>query len=63
MAADANRVIIVGAGPVGLLCALSLASRDVAVLVLEANDDLFMDLREGSAERFARALSARLLSS
>ncbi len=46
--ADANRVIIVGAGPVGLVCALSLASRDVPVLVLEANDDLFMDLRAGS---------------
>jgi len=46
--ADANRVIIVGAGPVGLVCALSLASRDIPVLVLEANDDLFMDLRAGS---------------
>jgi 3-(3-hydroxy-phenyl)propionate hydroxylase len=44
----ANRVIVVGAGPVGLVCALSLASRDVPVLVLEANDDLFMDLRAGS---------------
>ena len=44
----ANRVIVVGAGPVGLVCALSLASRDVPVLLLEANDDLFMDLRAGS---------------
>ncbi|MGD9924847.1 MAG: FAD-dependent oxidoreductase [Pseudorhodoplanes sp.] len=47
-ATSANRVIIVGAGPVGLVCALSLASRDIPVLVLEANDDLFMDLRAGS---------------
>jgi 3-(3-hydroxy-phenyl)propionate hydroxylase len=48
MAAAASRVIIVGAGPVGLVCALSLASREVPVLVLEANDELFMDLRAGS---------------
>jgi len=27
-------VLVVGAGPVGLICALSLASRDVPVLVL-----------------------------
>lgn len=47
-ATAASRVIIVGAGPVGLICALSLASRDIPVLVLEANDDLFMDLRAGS---------------
>jgi 3-(3-hydroxy-phenyl)propionate hydroxylase len=45
---SANRVIVVGAGPVGLTCALSLASRGIPVLVLEANDELFMDLRAGS---------------
>jgi 3-(3-hydroxy-phenyl)propionate hydroxylase len=43
-----NRVIIVGAGPVGLVSALSLALRDIPVLVLEARPDLFMDLRAGS---------------
>jgi 3-(3-hydroxy-phenyl)propionate hydroxylase len=43
-----DRVIIVGAGPVGLVSALSLALRDVPVLVLEANPELFMDLRAGS---------------
>jgi 2-polyprenyl-6-methoxyphenol hydroxylase-like FAD-dependent oxidoreductase len=44
----AKKVIVVGAGPVGLVCALSLASRDIPVLVLEANDGLFIDLRAGS---------------
>jgi 3-(3-hydroxy-phenyl)propionate hydroxylase len=44
----ADRVLIVGAGPVGLICALSLASRGIPVLVLEAYDELFMDLRAGS---------------
>ena len=43
-----NRVIIVGGGPVGLVSALSLASRDIPVLVLEAHPELFMDLRAGS---------------
>jgi 3-(3-hydroxy-phenyl)propionate hydroxylase len=43
-----NRVIIVGGGPVGLVTALSLALRDVPVLVLEAYHELFMDLRAGS---------------
>jgi 3-(3-hydroxy-phenyl)propionate hydroxylase len=41
-------VIIVGAGPVGLVSALSLASRGVPVRVLESNPELFMDLRAGS---------------
>src|ERR1700687_6328557 len=43
-----DRVIIVGAGPVGLVAALSLATRDVPVLVLEAHPELVMDLRAGS---------------
>jgi 3-(3-hydroxy-phenyl)propionate hydroxylase len=43
-----DRVIIVGAGPVGLVAALSLATRDVPVLVLESHPELFMDLRAGS---------------
>ncbi len=48
MPAERDRVIIVGAGPVGLVSALSLAARDIPVLVLEANPELFMDLRAGS---------------
>jgi 3-(3-hydroxy-phenyl)propionate hydroxylase len=43
-----EKVIVVGGGPVGLLCALNLAKRDVPVLVLEAHSELFMDLRAGS---------------
>ncbi len=41
-------MIVVGAGPVGLVCALSLAARGIAVLVLEAHDGLYFDLRAGS---------------
>jgi 3-(3-hydroxy-phenyl)propionate hydroxylase len=48
MSAKGDKVIIVGAGPVGLVSALSLAARDVPVLVLESNPKLFMDLRAGS---------------
>jgi 3-(3-hydroxy-phenyl)propionate hydroxylase len=43
-----NRVIIVGGGPVGLISALNLALHDIPVTVLEANHELFMDLRAGS---------------
>jgi 3-(3-hydroxy-phenyl)propionate hydroxylase len=43
-----DKVIIVGGGPVGLLCALNLAAHDVPVLVLESYSGLFMDLRAGS---------------
>ena len=42
------QVIVVGAGPVGLLCALALAKREVAVLVLEAAPALTVDLRAGT---------------
>jgi 3-(3-hydroxy-phenyl)propionate hydroxylase len=42
------RVIVAGAGPVGLLTALALASRDVPVLVLEAEPALTHDLRAGT---------------
>src|ERR1700709_1036208 len=45
---DSKPVIIVGAGPVGLVSAYRLASRGGPALVLEANEDLFMDLRAGS---------------
>src|SRR5258708_10165586 len=42
---DSKPVISVGAGPVGVVSAYSLASRGVPAIVLEANEDLFMDLR------------------
>lgn len=42
------RVIVAGAGPVGLLTALALAKRDVSVLVLEAEPGLTLDLRAGT---------------
>jgi 3-(3-hydroxy-phenyl)propionate hydroxylase len=45
---SAARVIVAGAGPVGLLTALALASRDVPVLVLEAEAALTHDLRAGT---------------
>ncbi len=40
-----DRVIIAGAGPVGLVAAMRLADRGIPVLVLEANPDLAIDLR------------------
>lgn len=43
-----KRVIIVGGGPVGLVCALALGQRDIPSLVLEAHPELFLDLRAGS---------------
>jgi 3-(3-hydroxy-phenyl)propionate hydroxylase len=45
---SAARVIVAGAGPVGLLTALALAHRDVPVLVLEAEAALTQDLRAGT---------------
>lgn len=42
---DRGRVVIAGAGPVGMCAALYLAERDIPVLVLEAGDDLAVDLR------------------
>jgi 3-(3-hydroxy-phenyl)propionate hydroxylase len=41
-------VIVIGAGPVGLLCALSLAQKNIPVLVLEAEPELTVDLRAGT---------------
>ena len=41
-------VIVVGAGPVGLLCALELACRGVPVLVLESEAGTSLDLRAGT---------------
>ena len=43
-----DRVIVVGAGPVGLVTALALAQQEIPVLVLEAEASLFKDLRAGS---------------
>ncbi len=48
MIATSRRVIVAGAGPVGLLTALALASHDVPVLVLEAEPALAHDLRAGT---------------
>ena len=42
------QVIVAGAGPVGLLTALALATQDVPVLVLEAEPGLTVDLRAGT---------------
>jgi 3-(3-hydroxy-phenyl)propionate hydroxylase len=41
-------VLIVGAGPVGLVAALGLARQGVPVIVLEAEDALTLDLRAGT---------------
>ena len=41
-------VIVVGAGPVGLLCALELARRQVPVTVLESEPGTTLDLRAGT---------------
>ena len=41
-------VVIAGAGPTGLMCALALASRDVPVVVCEAEPNLTHDLRAGT---------------
>ena len=46
--AEQERVIIVGAGPVGLTLALALAQQEIPVLVLEAEAALAHDLRAGS---------------
>lgn len=38
MASDANRIVIVGAGPTGLSLAIELGSRNIPCLVVERND-------------------------
>jgi 3-(3-hydroxy-phenyl)propionate hydroxylase len=46
---DLNKnVVIVGAGPVGLLCALQLARKGIPVTVIEAESNLTIDLRAGT---------------
>lgn len=42
---DQNRVVIAGAGPVGLVAAMRLADQGIPVIVLEANSELAIDLR------------------
>src|SRR5579862_6265773 len=41
-------VVIAGAGPTGLMCALALASQSIPVVVLEAEPALTLDLRAGT---------------
>lgn len=45
MTSHAQRVLIVGAGPVGLVAAISLLEDGIPVTVLEASSDLAVDLR------------------
>lgn len=40
-----HRVVIAGAGPVGLVAALALAQHDIPVTVCEAEAELATDLR------------------
>lgn len=41
-------VVIVGAGPTGLMCALALRKQDIPVVLFEAEPALTVDLRAGS---------------
>jgi 2-polyprenyl-6-methoxyphenol hydroxylase-like FAD-dependent oxidoreductase len=45
MTEDENRVVVVGAGPVGLTAALALARRGIAVVLLAAESELVQELR------------------
>jgi 3-(3-hydroxy-phenyl)propionate hydroxylase len=45
---DTLPVLVIGAGPVGLLCALELARRQVPVTVLESEPGTTLDLRAGT---------------
>jgi 3-(3-hydroxy-phenyl)propionate hydroxylase len=45
---SSNRVVIAGAGPVGLVCALALATQSIPVLLAEQEPGLTVDLRAGS---------------
>ena len=39
-----DRILIAGAGPVGLICALRLSQTGIPVTVFEQEDELFDDL-------------------
>jgi 3-(3-hydroxy-phenyl)propionate hydroxylase len=41
-------IVVVGAGPTGLMCALALASQNIPVIVLESEPALTHDLRAGT---------------
>jgi 3-(3-hydroxy-phenyl)propionate hydroxylase len=45
---DALPIVVVGAGPTGLMCALALAEQGIPVVVLETEPGLAHDLRAGS---------------
>src|SRR5436190_17802602 len=47
---EAANVVIAGAGPVGLVCALALAKQGIDVTVLEMEPDLVLDQRAGSIQ-------------
>ncbi|MCP4318041.1 MAG: NAD(P)-binding protein [Hyphomicrobiales bacterium] len=48
MEENRDKVIVVGAGPVGLVTAQNLAQHDIPVLVLESEAALPIDLRAGT---------------
>jgi 3-(3-hydroxy-phenyl)propionate hydroxylase len=48
MASDRAPVVIAGAGPTGLMCALALGKQGIPVVVCEAEPSLTHDLRAGS---------------
>src|SRR5215470_3058332 len=45
MSDESSRIIVVGAGPVGLTAALALSRRDIPVTLLAAEPELVMELR------------------
>jgi 3-(3-hydroxy-phenyl)propionate hydroxylase len=47
---EIGNVVIAGAGPVGLVCALALAKQGIDVTVLEMEADLILDQRAGSIQ-------------
>lgn len=55
-----EHVVVVGAGPVGLVAALALANANVPVTVLEAEPGLTQDLRAGSFHPPTIAILAKL---
>ena len=48
MASERPPIVVAGAGPTGLMCALALARQGVSVVVCEAEPSLTHDLRAGS---------------